>query len=478
MLLPADRRRYWLALSLVLLAAFALRLGALLLEWDVHHADEVFQVLEPAHRLVFGTGIVAWEWEYGVRSWILPGLFAGIMALARPLGDDPESYLFAIRVACILVSLAAPAAAFVLGHRRFGLTGAVLAAALPAIWVDMVYFSSHTLSEPFGAHVWLAGVALAGTLRPRPWQAAIAGALVLLALLIRLQLAPVVLLALLWFAWARPAIRAPLLLGAGAMLLLGGVVDTVTWGLPWQPIWRTLELHLVYRVHESFSIDEAWWYGARLVYYLGAGAVVLGALALFGVREAWLIALAALVVLLAHSAIAHKEYRFIYPAIAFASVVAGLGLARVAAAQASPWLPAGAVAGVALVSLATAVSPGYERYVRQNVEPVLPVARAVRALPELCGVGFRTFWSHAGGHALIHRPVPFYDASTPASWARYHAGFNAVVYDADDKPAPELGFAEVACFRALCVGARPGGCAPVPAWRNDWRPQPLRGLPP
>jgi hypothetical protein len=33
--------------------------------------DEVYQSFEPAHRLVFGHGLVAWEFVEGARSWAL-----------------------------------------------------------------------------------------------------------------------------------------------------------------------------------------------------------------------------------------------------------------------------------------------------------------------------------------------------------------------------------------------------------------------
>ena len=40
------------------------------------HPDEIYQTQEQAHRLVYGYGIVPWEFRDGVRSWILPGLLA------------------------------------------------------------------------------------------------------------------------------------------------------------------------------------------------------------------------------------------------------------------------------------------------------------------------------------------------------------------------------------------------------------------
>jgi GPI mannosyltransferase 3 len=51
-----------------------------------HGHDEVFQTLEQAHRLVFGNGLVPWEFVYGAISSVLPGALATLMVPASLLG--------------------------------------------------------------------------------------------------------------------------------------------------------------------------------------------------------------------------------------------------------------------------------------------------------------------------------------------------------------------------------------------------------
>lgn len=51
-----------LVLLVLLLAAFALRMGTWSFLPNTHHPDEVFQTIEPAHRLLTGVGVVTWEW--------------------------------------------------------------------------------------------------------------------------------------------------------------------------------------------------------------------------------------------------------------------------------------------------------------------------------------------------------------------------------------------------------------------------------
>ena len=35
------------------------------------------QYPEPVHRLELGNGVIYWEYFYGARSWLLPGVAAG-----------------------------------------------------------------------------------------------------------------------------------------------------------------------------------------------------------------------------------------------------------------------------------------------------------------------------------------------------------------------------------------------------------------
>jgi len=67
----------WGAPAALYALALGLRLIPAIFYPGINHPDEVFQSLEQAHRLVFGYGAVPWEFEYGARSWLLPGMLAG-----------------------------------------------------------------------------------------------------------------------------------------------------------------------------------------------------------------------------------------------------------------------------------------------------------------------------------------------------------------------------------------------------------------
>src|SRR5438874_6010886 len=79
-------------LSGLLLIGLILRLVITFRFPSINHPDEIYQTLEQARRLTTGEGFVPWEVLTGIRSWALPGLFAGLMEIAGLAGSTPENY--------------------------------------------------------------------------------------------------------------------------------------------------------------------------------------------------------------------------------------------------------------------------------------------------------------------------------------------------------------------------------------------------
>ena len=89
---PISERRAktWNLLPVILAGAFIIRVALALSTDAIPHPDAIFQYLEQAHRIVFGNGIVPWEYRYGIRSWLIPGFIALILkSCARPWVREP-----------------------------------------------------------------------------------------------------------------------------------------------------------------------------------------------------------------------------------------------------------------------------------------------------------------------------------------------------------------------------------------------------
>ena len=147
-----------IGLAALVALAILLRLRPVLVEPSAVWPDEIFQTAEPAHHLVFGSGLIAWEFQLGVRSWVLPGIIAGLMELSRIAGDGPDYYLPVIATGFAALATVPVVCAFLWCRPRFGATGALLAALAVAIAAEPVYFGARTLSESFAGHALVAAL--------------------------------------------------------------------------------------------------------------------------------------------------------------------------------------------------------------------------------------------------------------------------------------------------------------------------------
>ena len=322
----------WKLLPLVLALAFAARAAVALAGDFVLHPDEIMQYLEPAHRLAFGNGVVYWEYFYGARSWLVPGVVAGVLKLFDAVGlGQPWWYVGGVKLMFCASSLAIPAAMYWFARRHFGEAAARVALLAGAFWYELAGFAHKPMTEFVATAPLLALLALC--VRPAAggprvvWQAA---ALAVLAAAIRLQYAPVALL-LLGIVLLRSRNKLQLVLAGAVLLLAVGVLDALAWGGGLFHSYLTnLRFNLILgpmRANESPAYQFLWW-----LTLAGGG---LSALCLLPAlrwprRYGLLLALIALV-LLAHSVQSHKEYRFIFAVIPLWLLIGADLVARLAA---------------------------------------------------------------------------------------------------------------------------------------------------
>jgi GPI mannosyltransferase 3 len=448
-------------LALFLLAA-ALRLVPTLFYPSLNHVDEVYQTLEQAHRLVFGYGEVPWEFHVGARSWLLPGVLAAFMWLGDRIKDSPAYYLGAAHVALAALSATSIVCAFLWGRRQFGFAGGLVAAVLPALWPDAVYFGARSLNECVAAPVLVAALYLVDTpARVSPARRQfLGGAFLGLAAALRIQLAPVALLVLIWRLAEdghRRSARLPLLMlaaGAASSFAAVGLLDGLTWNYPFQSFWLNFDYNLVYGVADSFGTSPWYLYLVGLIEHWHWWFPALFVLAILGGWRLPLPLAAAIVILVVHSLIGHKEYRFIYPALLLIFIVAGIGLAQLAAWLGGRSWNAGAILATAIAGGAFALSPSMQPMWRAGhdaIEAGFYVAR----LPHLCGIGAV---ETSEAYAYFHRDVPYFWFRDTRDMTANARGFDVVV--TRDRVPP--GYATLRCFGGVCVAQRQGACAKLP----------------
>ena len=429
----------WKLLPLVLALAFAVRAAVALAGDFVLHPDEIMQYLEPAHRLAFGNGVMYWEYFYGARSWLVPGLVAGVLKLFDAVGlGEPRWYVDGVKLVFCALSLAIPAGMYRFARRHFSETAARLALLAGTLWYELVGFAHKPLTE-FVATVPLIGL-LALCVRPavdRPWVVCRAALLAVLVAAIRLQYAPVALV-LLGIVFLRTRLKLLLTVVAAAALCAVGVFDALTWdGDLFHSYVTNLRFNLILG---EMRTDESPWY--QFLWWLTLSGAGLSALCLVGSlrvprRYGLLLALIVLV-LLAHSLQAHKEYRFVFAVIPLwlllgADLVARGGAwiarrlpARPGLARATSALAGGLFAAVSLAGVLNSLpyqervyqawsrETGITGFVR-NQDPIFAVYRYLSEVPDVGAVWqIDRPYFNLPGYYYLHRAVPFYDAFTGA----------------------------------------------------------------
>jgi hypothetical protein len=416
-----------LILSSALLAGLGCRLYVAFTDQGIHWPDEIHQSLEPAHRLVFGYGLVAWEFSEGARNWAFPGFIAAVMGAVAGLGgDSPHVYLPVIRVMFVALSLGTALGIYRLA-RVCGASevAAAVGAATWALAAPSIYFAHRAMSEnaATAATVWGASLLLAPVASRRSVR--LGASLLGLSVLFRLQMV-VLVLGVLGMVAARTNWRR--LAESLAVLSMWGVaygaIDAAAWraapGAAYGGWFHSAILYVRFNLIEGRSAE---WGTSPPGYYvefifrsMPIVAACLGIGLFAGLRYAAALAVPALLFLAAHSAIPHKELRFILPMLPFAvaaTVTTFDALPRAARlAGVGVLLLGGVVSAVSFPSLTWGDLGARLAYAEtsawDDAGPINRLLLTANGQADLCGLRVDTYPAFHGATSYLHRRVPIY----------------------------------------------------------------------
>lgn len=424
-----------------LLVGGACRLYVVFTDDGLYWPDEIYQSIEPAHRLAFRYGLVAWEFAEGARNWAFPGMLAGILRLAAALGaETPDAYLTVIKLVFVALSLGSAVGIHRLvvnsgGSRLAGSLGAwTWALAAPAI-----YFAHRALSENAATAAGVWAVALLARLRPSGRDVIVGGSLLGIAVLVRLQMGvlPLGLLAVLAARRNWPTFRGLLFVLAGWAVIFGAL-DALTWGhLPSARYGGWFHSAVTYLHFNTFDERSAQFGTAPASYYavhifrsmpfvavtLAAGLVA----GLWGSARA--VSLLSVLIIVVHSIVGHKELRFVLPALPLAVAAAALAFDHWRPLARTVGLSALGIAALASVTTFPSLTWGQlgSPVDRGDVSawdrsgPVNRLLIEAHKLPDLCGLRVDLAPAWHGGLSHLHRLVRLYHDLGPESGAYNYA---------------------------------------------------------
>lgn len=470
-----------------LLLAFIVRWTAAMAFPNMLWPDEFWQSLEQGHRLVFGHGLVPWEFIEGIRSWIFPAALGALMWVTAGLGSGSLGYLAATSGALCLLACVPVYVAFRWSRRRGAtLVAASVAALVPATWFELVYFAPKAFNEVVAAHLFPLAV-LVGSFGRAPRSRRLFGAGLIFGVIagLRIHLGPALGVCALWLAGRR--LREgwlPLCAGTGLALAAFGIVDWVSWSSPWQSIWRNVWINVIEGKSHGWGTEPWTFYLERFGDIWGAGLIPLALLVALGIRRAPLAFVAALTVVVTHSFLAHKEYRFVYPAVTLLVFVASQGAAALLgwlrSVRSCSWrlqLPAALALVLVWTTTSTLLALRFDSHATRNTFPApreshwtrfsghLRAFALLSQQRDLCGLGlFRVHPYSIPGYSVLHQRVPFVTMDSPRDLARRGSYANYLIGGSASAPG---GYRSVRCWREVCVFKRDGRCVRVPGWPNE-----------
>ena len=306
----------------------------------INWPDEIYQSFEPAHRLVFGHGLVAWEFLEGARTWAVPGFVAVWLSLCKLAGaDSPSTYIAVVKLVFSVLSVVAAAGVYRLAR---GLGARELESAVAAATWNLcafaLYFSSRAMSENLAAVLLVWGLARVledgATSEGRITGASFLG----LATLARLQsgVVCIAVLVVLISRFKRTGWK-PVLEVLGALVawaLVYGAWDAAAWhSLPGAKAGGFFHSAVIYYRYNIVENRGAGWGTAPWPYYfvslyrtMPGVALALGLSALVSMKRGWPVVLTLAAFLGLHLFVAHKELRFIVPVLPLACALPALAL--------------------------------------------------------------------------------------------------------------------------------------------------------
>ncbi|MBA3666419.1 MAG: hypothetical protein H0W65_01680 [Sphingomonas sp.] len=467
--IDARRARLWfwgLFAMAVALRVFAFN------PYSAHHPDETIQYLEQAHRIVFGYGVVPWEFRYFIRSWLIPLLLVPSMQLGEWIDPGGTLYLILPRAMLAAFNLAPVWAAWVIGRRQ-SLQHAIVAMAVIALWVECVLFSVQVLSESLAVSCFLVAAALLHSKARMPAIVA-AGALMALAGLMRFQFGPAIAVYAVLIAGKDLRLWKGLIAGGIPVVLGGAAIDLAMGLFPYQWVLTNFRMNILEgRMREIGGVSH-WHYAQAIMIYWKAALLPIAFFVALAWREHKALIIAALVNIAVHQLIGHKEYRYLWLSIEILLLVAAMGsvnLLRETIAGRRLAEPGGLGATAVLIalwgagSLALATTETYRLGWRASGDPGRLGAAALRD-PRVCGLAVPRQEYTLFGYALLHRNKPVFLLGQEAEGAlddpgKAAKGFNAAMTWVSDAPPPPP-FVRVGCRGGvrdrICLYRRSGGC--------------------
>lgn len=313
---------------------------------NIIHPDEIIQYAEQAHAEVFGYGLEPWEYRFEIRSWFLPATISTVLASLNQLGlSEPGIYTKVVRLIMSLASCSLILSCHRITKNCFpGIkNGPIIAALITAFWIEVVVYAPRATPEVLASYALCGAIAISTTQGSSTKEKLTSGILIGLAAGLRYQYLPAItILSILAVKKLRIRAITIILLGILSSSLVIIIVDSIKWGNPAKPLINNFRINAIEGISSSFGIEPWSFYINQITtssIYLIATIIAIYPFAVFlnkklsrdeckrkskneiksgnfyslnNILTAFAIAI---VTIITHSIIPHKELRFTFAVI-------------------------------------------------------------------------------------------------------------------------------------------------------------------
>lgn len=399
------------------------------------HPDEIFQFTEPAFFEVHGRGLLAWEWQVGLRSWLAPGAISLVFRALDVFGvEHPQAMRASVGLlVAALHALMIHAVYRVARQRSADRVSASIAMLSVGVLPLVVEFGGRTTSETLSTAALVVAIAdleESSARRARAWRA---GVLFAIATACRFGvLAALAGIGVSMLLTRTRALNVRVFAGGALSAVALGMLDRYTWGSYFESLRNYVEFNVLSGAGaRTYGEEPADFYVPILI----ATMPLVFCVALLVRKRARSIVsdplFVAFVAYLAATVLAqHKEPRFLYPIVLLAAVWGAVELARFSSSL-HAWKPLVWCGSLALASYSFFAIELPEP-LRVAHEPVFRLMMDAASECEHVAIVSPAFYD-TGGQALFGRRarVEFFDR------AEYLSPSDAAAFDCVFTPSPE-----------------------------------------
>ncbi len=281
--------------------------------------DEVMQYLEQGHRIAFGYGLIPWEYRLGIRPLLIPYFIAFWLNLFSLIGlNQTTTYIPGIKLVFCILSMSIPLGMYQFCKKNYSLLTGYIALFLGCSWYELILTAHKPLSEIFSTELIFLSLYFFNRTQLKFFN--IATLLSCLAVAVRPHNVLMVIIILIYYFYKKPKqiIINGLTIMALSVLAIG-LLEYSTLGVPWLSYYLYYYYNIIIGVASGFGTSVYYMYLFGLT-ITSVGLIYVSVIYIFIKNEIIkysLPLLCLLITLMMHSAIGHKEYRFIYPIIPF-----------------------------------------------------------------------------------------------------------------------------------------------------------------